>query len=271
MPAARQLVTNDGLALAWYSWGTPVGVPVVLQHGFAADTASNWVQPGVVDALLTAGRWVVGIDARGHGKSDKPHDVAKYGHRRMSEDVSRLADELHQLFQSSQYDYAGYSMGGYIGVQTIATDRRVRRAVIAAVGAAAAGVGASESDGRQRSPVNRAAIADAMERYAADPTINIRETFTDPDAIGFLRYARYTGADLRALAAQMRANAAPPDQLGQITAAILVLAGHDDHLATSAETLAKALPGAHLVRVPGDHLTAVADPSFIHAMVSFLG
>ena len=38
--------------------------PVVLHHGFAANSFLNWVAPGVVDALTSSGRRVVAIDAR---------------------------------------------------------------------------------------------------------------------------------------------------------------------------------------------------------------
>jgi hypothetical protein len=71
-----QFFTNDGLRHAWYQWGEAsdqpqhgldpsdsqvrhsIEPPVILQHGFAADTLSNWVTPGVVDDLRQAGRWV---------------------------------------------------------------------------------------------------------------------------------------------------------------------------------------------------------------------
>jgi pimeloyl-ACP methyl ester carboxylesterase len=268
IPQPETLPTRDGLSLAWYRWGTPSATPpVVLQHGFSADTVSNWVTPGVVQALLAGGRWVVGLDARGHGKSDKPHDPAMYGNVRMSADVSALIDLLHDRHGVHQVDYAGYSMGGFIGMHVISTDQRVRRAVIAAVGAAA---GAATSDGGRPATVDRSAIADAMLRYADDPTLNIRDNFTNPDAVAFLRYARYTGADLRALAAHMQGPMSAPHGVDQITATTLVLAGSNDHLAESAEVLAAQIPGARCVRTPGDHLSAVGEPEFIAVLVSFL-
>jgi pimeloyl-ACP methyl ester carboxylesterase len=271
LPAPRALAADDGVQLAWYSWGAPTGIPVVLQHGFSADARTNWVGPGVVTALLNAGRWVVALDARGHGQSDKPHDSRAYGHTRMGKDVQALISNLAEAYGISQFDYAGYSMGGFIGVQVMSLEDRLRRAVISAVGVAAAGAGTETPNGLTKSPVNRDAIADAMERYAADPQINIRESFTDPDAIAFLRYARFTGGDLLALAAQMKAPMERPSGFESSSAQVLVLAGVDDHLATTAENLAERLPNARCVRVPGDHLTAVAQPEFIAELVTFLG
>jgi pimeloyl-ACP methyl ester carboxylesterase len=57
---------ND-IEIAYQEWGgasTPAP-PVVLHHGFVADANTNWVIPGVVDALVAAGRTVVAPDARG--------------------------------------------------------------------------------------------------------------------------------------------------------------------------------------------------------------
>jgi pimeloyl-ACP methyl ester carboxylesterase len=272
LPTPTYITADDGLSLATYSFGKEQGVPVVLQHGFAAETKANWLIPGVVSALLAQGRWVVGIDARGHGNSEKPHDLKRYGHKRMSKDVRCVIDHLAQTSGVAEVDYAGYSMGAMIGVYLIASDNRIRRAVIAGAGANAAGPSSTsgKTSGKKAvNPVNRAAIAEAMERYADDPTLDIRQTFTDPDAIAFLRYARFTGGDLRALAAQMRSKLEAPQSLSNIAASVLVLAGADDHLALTAEELAVLLRGK-CVRVPGDHLTAVAEPEFIHQLVSFL-
>ena len=51
---------------------------MLLIHGFAADIATNWGLPGTRKALAKEYR-VIAIDNRGHGKSAKPHDPAKYG------------------------------------------------------------------------------------------------------------------------------------------------------------------------------------------------
>ncbi|HEY1738911.1 MAG TPA: alpha/beta fold hydrolase, partial [Acidimicrobiia bacterium] len=80
-----ELLTDDGLRIAYDVWGDAGDQPpVVLHHGFAADAFVNWVRPGLVDALVGAGHHVVTLDARGHGRSEKPHDPARYGHGRMA-------------------------------------------------------------------------------------------------------------------------------------------------------------------------------------------
>ena len=106
------------------------GPPVVLVHGFAANLELNWRAPGVVGALLEAGRRVVALDCRGHGESDKPTDANAYGIN-MVEDVVRLMDHL----KISQARVAGYSMGGAIALKLAANHpKRLNRLVICGMG-----------------------------------------------------------------------------------------------------------------------------------------
>jgi pimeloyl-ACP methyl ester carboxylesterase len=186
----------------------------------------------------------------------------------MAADVRALITELVSRYSVTEVDFAGYPMGGFIGMHVLTTDKRIRRAVISAVGAAAGGGKLGTSGGA--SVVNQAAIADAMERFAADPTMDVKNTITDADARAFLRYARFTGADLLALAAHMRALQLPPEEVGAIRAQVLVLAGRDDHLAKTAEDLAALMPTAQMVCTNGDHLTAIAQPDYRSAFTSFL-
>ena len=67
---------------------------MVMLHGFAADAHANWHQPKVVEAVVAAGRRVITPDARGHGRSGKPHDIAAYQGQAMPRDVSALLDHL---------------------------------------------------------------------------------------------------------------------------------------------------------------------------------
>jgi pimeloyl-ACP methyl ester carboxylesterase len=86
----------------------------------------------------------------------------------------------------------------------------------------------------------------------------------------FRRLAERSGADLEALAAVITAGHPPATELGRITVAALVLVGADDPLARGSERLAAAIPGARHQVVPGDHLSAVAEPAFADAIIDFL-
>ena len=83
----RELVRPDSMTVAFHEWNAEAGTPpVVLQHGYVASTETNWVVTGVLDALLAAGHRVVGVDARGHGRSGTSPDRALYGEPTMAAD-----------------------------------------------------------------------------------------------------------------------------------------------------------------------------------------
>ncbi len=255
-PVSSRVRGRDGVEVAVHRWGAPGDrPPVVLQHGFAADSIRNWQASGVVAALVADGREVVAVDARGHGDSDKPHDPGRYGERAMATDLSEVADAL----DLDRFDLAGYSMGGIVSLVLAGTDQRVRRLVVGGIGA-----GVVERAGLDTRAVRSAALVAALE--TDDPA-----SITDPTAAAFRAFADSTGADRLALAAHVRAINTEPLPLSDIAAPTLVVAGDADPLAVRPQVLADAISGAHLVTVPGDHLGAVRTPEFTAALVGFLG
>jgi pimeloyl-ACP methyl ester carboxylesterase len=86
------------------------------------------------------------------------------------------------------------------------------------------------------------------------------------------RGGRMSGRDLAALAALRNAGraAVAVDQLSRVTCPVLILSGTADRFAGSARRLAAAIPGAKVVRVPGNHFSAVGLPAFRQAMINFL-
>jgi pimeloyl-ACP methyl ester carboxylesterase len=255
-PAPRRVTTADGVEVAVHRWGLRGELPpVVLLHGFASTTHGNWVRPGVVPALVAAGREVIGVDARGHGESDKPREPRYYGEPAMASDVRAVADALGL----GRYDLAGYSMGAIVALLVAAADRRVRRLVVGGIGA-----GVVELGGLDTRRVRQDALIAALE--ADDPS-----TIPDAAAAGFRAFADASGADRLALAAHARVVHTGRIPLRDIAAPTLVLAGEDDPLAVRPQLLADAIPGARLRLVPGNHLSAVAVPAFGAALVEFLG
>jgi Predicted hydrolases or acyltransferases (alpha/beta hydrolase superfamily) len=81
------------------------GEPVFLIHGFTG-TLESWNK---LASDLARTHFVVSLDCRGHGKSDKPHDPKAYG-TEMVEDVVRLMDNL----RIPKAHVIGYSMGAMI-------------------------------------------------------------------------------------------------------------------------------------------------------------
>src|SRR5580704_7755904 len=116
-PTDGYFTAHDGVKIHYLEAGNKnvPGAPVVLIHGYSGTALGNWFTNGIADARV--GRhWVVAIDCRGHGKSDKPHDPAKYGPQ-MARDVIELMDQL----KIEKAHIGGYSMGGMITGQLLAT------------------------------------------------------------------------------------------------------------------------------------------------------
>ncbi|WP_330229681.1 alpha/beta hydrolase [Nocardia sp. NBC_00508] len=244
--------TWDGLELEYRVWEGE-GVPVVLQHGVVADTNANWMSTGVVGALRSAGHTVVSLDARGHGRSDKPHEPERYSWHGMARDVRALYDELgfDEVIQ------VGYSMGGVISLLVAAADERVRRLAVGGIGS-----GVLDCGGVDRRVIDLPDLQAAMRGDGAGASrtammfrVLADAVHADLDAI----HALATGLDDR-----------PIESLSDVTVPALVLAGDHDPFAAEPERLAEALPNGTLTVVPGDHLMAVLAPVFHTALVGFL-
>ncbi|SDJ96313.1 Lysophospholipase, alpha-beta hydrolase superfamily [Actinopolyspora mzabensis] len=248
----------DGAEIAYHTWEPRVAAeglpPVVLQHGFAASTESNWVGPGVVDALLESGRRVIGVDARGHGRSQLSEDPAFFGERNMSRDHRALFD----LLELPQVDLVGYSMGAVVSLLTASRDGRVRRLVVGGVGGAVVELGGVDTGALD----GGGALVSALR---TDEPANL----TGP-AAEFRRFAEVTGADLPSLAAQAEAVHDEPIELEAINAPTVLIAGTEDHLARDPERLVAALPHATLSTLAGDHLGVVGNGAFASTIVGFL-
>jgi pimeloyl-ACP methyl ester carboxylesterase len=244
----ERFTSFDDTEIAYLNRGS--GPFVFLLHGFAADHRVNWVQPGVVDALVAAGRHVIAPDARGHGQSAKPHDPAAYGGDSMVRDAQALMDHLGV----EAVDVVGYSMGSLTSARLVPLEPRARSLVLGGVGGRL---------GAQRRTESAGAVAEALE---ADDI----STVTDPVARAFRRFADQTGADRLALAAIQRSPVGEKAALADISVPTLVLTGDKDVLVGPPDELAAKIPGAVWKVISGDHLSAVGDPAFPASIVEFI-
>ncbi|TAN32600.1 alpha/beta fold hydrolase [bacterium] len=240
---------SDGVRLHYEVHGPENGRPIVLVHGFASDYRLNWVGTRWQETLTSDGFRVIGLDCRGHGGSDKPHDPAAYAVRVMAGDVLRLLDHLDVPVA----DLLGYSMGARIGLQAVLDfPERVRRAVLGGLGSAGA-IDSAEQ------------IATAFLR--GEPT-------DDPIAQTFYRFASARPAnDLLALAACITGLHPDndPARLSAIRSPILIVAGDHDDIARNAPELVELIPTSRLVTIAGrDHMSAVVAKDFKQAALEFL-
>jgi len=109
-----QFFNSNGVQVRYVDKGT--GEPVLLIHGYTASIERNWVETGVFQALAKDHR-VIAFDLRGHGKSGKPYDPAKYGDE-MVRDAIRLLDHL----AIRRAHVVGYSLGAIITAKLLTTD-----------------------------------------------------------------------------------------------------------------------------------------------------
>jgi pimeloyl-ACP methyl ester carboxylesterase len=251
----KSFIAWDGLEIAYREWGEETALaPVVLHHGFVADAEANWVATGVVDALTAAGRRILAPDARGHGRSDKPHDPTRYGEQRMARDLAGLLD----VTGVPQIDLVGYSMGAVVSLIFSSSEQRVRRLVVGGVGS-----GIIECGGVDRRAVSNESIIHAL-------SVEDLSTLEESGAQPFRMLADALGADRQALVAQASAIYRGEIALDRISAPTLILAGDDDPLAVRPEVLARAIPDATLRIISGNHVGALADPRFTQSIVDFL-
>ena len=132
--SARPVATDSGYAvvhgLQIYYQIFGAGSPLVLVHGWGADSESHWVESGWVK-LLSENRMVIAIDVRGHGRSDKPHALEPYSYAQMSADVIAVMDEL----ELRRVDFMGYSMGAFMGAYLLGHHpERFRSMVLGGIG-----------------------------------------------------------------------------------------------------------------------------------------
>lgn len=243
---------SAGVRLRFELAGPDDGPPVVLVHGYCSDYQLNWVGSRWQETLSSAGHLVIGLDCRGHGRSEKPHDPAAYDRSTMAADVARLLDHLGL----ERADYLGYSMGGRIGLQLLA-DRgdRVGRAVLGGIGRWAAAERPQHADLTARRMRGDDSVDDALAKMFYD--------FASARPIN----------DLEALACcilgpQRRLG---DSELAAIRNPVLVCAGDRDPIAAGARELSALLGNGSFFAIEGrNHMNAVPARAFKEAALEFL-
>jgi pimeloyl-ACP methyl ester carboxylesterase len=239
---------SDGVRLHYEIHGPQDGAPIVLVHGFASDYRLNWVGTRWQETLTAAGHRIIGLDCRGHGSSDKPHDAAAYALDIMAADVRRLLDHL----EIGGADYLGYSMGARTGVQAmIDFPKRLRRVVLGGIGWGGA----------------FHAAEDIAKAFRGEPT-------KSPVAKTFLDFAKARPSnDLEALAACILGPQREPDaaELASIKNSVLIVVGDQDDIVAEVDRLVESIPTARLVAIAGrNHMSAVPANEFKQAVLDFL-
>jgi len=222
---------NQGVRIHYETAGQ--GPALVLHHG-TMGSGPDWRDLGYVDALKDRYRLIL-IDARGHGRSDKPHDPKAYDLSLRAGDVVAVLDDLGVPSAA----FLGYSMGGWIGFGLAKHfPERFNAFIIGGAHPYAENTQAI----RDRMPADPAAFAAGLEKtYGALLTP--------------ARRARLLANDLVALRALTQDRDDIADVLPTMTMPSLIFVGELDPRLAQARQAASRMPNATFLGLPGcDHV-----------------
>jgi pimeloyl-ACP methyl ester carboxylesterase len=235
-----QATSTDGVRIHYEVEGD--GPPMLLQHGFSGSLL-GWRDAGYVDALRDSHRLIL-MDGRGHGQSEKPHDVESYAMQRRVDDALAVLD-AEGVERSS---YWGYSMGGRIGfgMLKLAPDRLT-----------AAVLGGMHPYERERSQYETRieSLSRGMEAFIAEREAQTGSRTPEP------RRSQLLENDSEALVAATRSNLrrdSLDDSLSAISTPTLIFCGTADQYHDGARRAAGEIPGAEFLALDGlDHWQAM--------------
>jgi hypothetical protein len=258
---------SNGVKIRYVSEGE--GDAVVLLHGWMSD-ATMWGRDSAGNPKLSPqpGFRVIAMDCRGHGKSDKPHDVNQYG-AEMAADVVRLLDHL----KIKKAQIVGYSMGSFIAGKVAATypDR-----VTSVIYGGQAPLLTGEAGSREVDAFAKA-VADGkgMGAYILEVSPSDRPKPTPAQAEAYANYL-FKGKDTKALAASGlsfdRLEVTLSD-LQRCSVPIMFVFGSKEpaNLKERVGKLQKQLSKVEVKEISGaDHMTTLISPEFGSAVVKFL-
>ena len=246
------------------------GEAVVLIHGWMADS-SMWGNDGKGGTKLSplAGFRLIALDCRGHGKSDKPHDPAKYG-AAMADDVVRLLDHL----KIEKAHLIGYSSGSFIAGK-VAAGHPGR--VLSVVYAAQAPVLPDTHVSFSECEIFAAAVekGKGLGVYLLAVMPDAKERLTEEQADALADYM-YKGKDVKAFAlagVSFKDLEVTAEQLKKCTAPVLFIHGGDEseHVKKRVAATRKLLDRSEIKVIDqANHMTTLIDPEFASTLIEFL-
>lgn len=236
-------VEHDAARIWYAAYGA--GAPVILLHG-GLGNSGNWGYQ--VPALVDAGYRVIAIDSRGHGRSTR--DARPYSYELMASDVLAVMDAL----QIERAAMVGWSDGACVAL---------------ILGASAPGrVAGVFYFGCNMDPsgTKEFVLTPVIERCFSRHTKDYRQLSVTPDDfdafVAAVSHMQKTQPDYSA------------DDLARIGVPVVVAQSeHDEFIKPEhAEHIARSIPGAQLVALPGvSHFAPLQRPAlFNRAVLDFL-
>jgi len=246
LPAASDqgYVDHDGARIWYATYGS--GSPVILLHG-GLGHSGNWGYQ--VPALVGSGHRAVLIDSRGHGRSTR--DWRPYTYELMASDVLAVMDAL----RLERAAVVGWSDGACIAL-ILAMKAAARTA-----GVLFFGCNMDPSGGKEIAP--NPVIDRCFGRHAKD----YARLSATPDQ--FEEFAAAIGQMMKT-----QPNYSAQDMADIQVPVAIVQSEHDEFIKPEhAEYLARSIPGAELIVLPGvSHFAPLQRPEqFNSVMLAFLG
>lgn len=243
----------DGTRIALHEVGASDGPRVLMLHGFASSSQSNWVDAGWGRAFEEAGLRGIAMDLRGHGDSDKPLGENSYEVERFKEDVD-AALEFIDAVPGEKIGCLGYSMGARLAYRYVGEEPGVFAAL--ALGGLPAGEPFEDID-RQ--------MADAALRGEVEPTggtefvVQLAKMLPEADPTTLLDLA------FGVARTPFDPSVHPP------VSPTLFMTGDKDDRADDTETMVPLLDDARFEPIPGrNHINAITSRKFKAGVIEFL-
>lgn len=239
----------DGTRLALHRAGE--GRPLVLLHGLFSSAEMNWIKWGHAQLLAEQGYEILMLDFRVHGESEARETPEAYPQNVLVRDVAALVEHL----ALEDYDLGGFSLGARTSLHAVAHSvLEPARLIVGGMGTAGLGEWAKRS---------------AFFKRVIDEFDNIPRGDPAYFSMQFLKSQGVNRVAARLLLDSM------PDfdlaMLSNVTMPTLVVCGDEDRDNGSAEELARLIPNAAFVEVPGTHMGSVTKPDLGQAIADWLG
>ena len=230
-------VDNNGVNIHYHVEGD--GPPLILQHGFTSSLR-NWYFNGYVEPLKQSYRLIL-VDARGRGRSDKPHDSAAYDAKLRVSDVTSVLDDLG----IETAHFMGYSMGGRIGFSIAAyAPERVLSLIIG-------GMHPYDRSGNITTEDRVRNLSGGMEAYISN------QEASSGNKVDPMRRERLLDNDHEALIAAISAPKGIPgieETITRLPMPCMLYVGEADAFHPGVEEASKVIPGVTYASFPGlDH------------------
>ena len=250
----------DGIELAWGEWGS--GAPFLLCHGFSGSAHDFDLH---VDDLSSAGRRVLTIDHRGHGRSTSIGRSEDYSISRIAADVIAFADSVI----GEPFDLLGHSMGGRVVLEVVLARPDLVRSLILMDTSAWSFQDPADAERREMidafiSSFDPAGgLPDLTAMAGPEEALIAERTPVEWQEQKAVMSASFDPYAMQALGKELwSARTSLRDRLPEITCPVTVIAGEHDHpLVDQAQELADEVADGTLVVIDG----AYHSPQLTHA------